>query len=431
MAEIQNPLDAILTPQLLAQKRKMEQMKLFQQLTADGNGTNQGMSAAGFALGGLLGKLPFGKKTPDPEEMLAQQNQEALGRADKAAFGISDPFEKQITQYTVLAQEMTHSGQYEIAGNLIDKANELRKQQQELGKLSAERRSAESKANADTNPDFGLGMQAQVETAGKVLGLQERGLDIGKKSGETVNYWRYRVPNDPTSGIIRKNIDVQDSLDRRGLQQAGWIEGNGPMTEAEAGAGLTKPTETNLQQAITDSDNQLDGMLRVGEKYDPKFSELPTQLLQKGAGAAEWLGIPLPESTKATLQQYTDWRQNSSDMFNRYIKYITGAQMSIKEADRIQQGFPNAASDSPSMFQTKFRQTVRQMLGVRKRAEEALAKGQQPFGNDWEEIPLPTVTDQETDQFLSTRMGWKNLVPGTGKTETPREMLERLARKTK
>jgi hypothetical protein len=86
--------------------------------------------------------------------------------------------------------------------------------------------------------------------------------------------------------------------------------------------------------------------------------------------------------------------------------------MSILEAARIQKGFPDAENDSPTEYMHKYRQTVREILGVQQRAQNALTLGLNPKGDAWDAMTLPVPSDKETDQYLAQRFG----IPNGGKT---------------
>jgi hypothetical protein len=272
----------------------------------------------------------------------------------------------------------------QITGQLL-KLSQARLEQQKL-------KSDETRAAADDAREAAL-HPLQVQAAQQAIDL---------RANEGQNYWRSRGGK-----IERMNVAATDSLERRKLRMDGWVEGAGPSTEAEAtdALGLNKPVVTDLQTAILDADAQLDGLAAIMQKYDPSFTQLATRVTRWGQGWAEKLGANLPADQAANLQKYNEWRRNSIDSFNRYIKFLTGAAMSVKEADRIQKAFPNAEGDSHTQYISKLREVARQTLSVRKRAQLALGNGLRANGDQWDNVQLPAVTDAEVDSFMG-QMGF-------------------------
>jgi hypothetical protein len=63
------------------------------------------------------------------------------------------------------------------------------------------------------------------------------------------------------------------------------------------------------------------------------------------------------------LTEYSDFRRNSLNNINLFIKEITGAQMSEREADRIRQAMPDPGEglldgDSSTQFESKWSSTM-------------------------------------------------------------------------
>jgi hypothetical protein len=159
-----------------------------------------------------------------------------------------------------------------------------------------------------------------------------------------------------------------------------------------------------LQKAVISADNQLDALKSTIQKYDPKFTQLPTQVLNSAINIGERLGLPVEQS--ATRKQYYEFRRNAVDGLNRYINEITGAAIGVKEEVRIRNAFPDAEKDSATQFESKMRETVRAVMGVRKRADQMLKSGvQQVDRTEWDAITPPPVTDAEVDAFMGSTFG--------------------------
>lgn len=276
----------------------------------------------------------------------------------------------------------------ETAGEITGQMLKLGQTRLEQQKLRAEESRAASKEARESQA-------APLDIALKQAQIME-------KANEGQNYWKA-----VNGKIERINVSTMDSLERRRLRNEGWTEGSGPNTEAEAtdALGLTKPVTTDLQKSLLDADQQLEGLFAISQKYDPTFLQLPTQAMNFGRDLFERAGGTLSAEQAGKLQDYSEFKRNSVDAFNRYIKFITGAAMSNKEADRIQKGFPDPDKDGGTKFMSKLRETVRQTIAVRKRAADALKTGLRVNGDQWDQIALPQVTDSEVDDLMTRMMG--------------------------
>lgn len=241
---------------------------------------------------------------------------------------------------------------------------------------------------------------------------QSAPFDLAKTQAETAlklnegqNYWK------PQNGKIQRiNVDALDSLERRRLRSDGWAEGNGPTTEAEATSalGLTKPIQTDLQTAIIGAQNKMSALSSQMQKYDPKFLTYLEQGKQVALGAWEKMGGQLSPAEAANRKQFTEFRANASDFLNQYIHEITGAAVGVKEEGRIRSAIPDPYKNSSKEFEANVRNSVRNILGVERRAQQLLKADpnatwtRQALDN----IPLPTVPDSEVDKFMADKFGW-------------------------
>lgn len=288
-------------------------------------------------------------------------------------------------------------------------ANEMTTQLLQLGTIKTERAKLQAQQTLAQHRDERGEIKLQSDLANTSQTMAARLQDMNSQSGKGTNFWKR-----DGQGIKHITIPEENSLEKKARMAQGWIEGTGPTTEAEAN-GIVNPTKaetTDLQKNYVEAQGQANALATIAQRFNPDFLKLPNQWLMGGRAYVERLGLKLPADQMAKLEQYTQFKQDSVDAFNRYIKFITGAQMAVAEAERIQKGFPNADKDSPTQFQAKMRETARQILGVQRRTGQALKSGIQigpdqieacKSGNGpcvWDSIQVPSVSDEEVDQFL-------------------------------
>lgn len=285
-------------------------------------------------------------------------------------------------------------------------ASQINQQMLKLGAEKLERQKLQAdmayKQKESDRQDSELGMK-KGEYAMKVgaypTELAEKQASLDTKLAETQNY-----TNPKTGEMV--NVGALDSIAIKQLQQAGWVKSglNVQVDDPKKLAGPTKATTTDLQKSVISADNQLSALKGTIQKYDPKFLQLPTQILNSAINVGEKLGLPVEQS--ATRKQYYEFRRNAVDGLNRYINEITGAAIGVKEEERIREAFPDAYNDSATKFEAKMRETVRSVMGIRKRADQMLKSGiSQVDRTEWDSIQPPPVSDAEVDAFMGATFG--------------------------
>lgn len=281
-------------------------------------------------------------------------------------------------------------------------ANEMTTQLLQLGTVKAEREKLMAQGQLARNRDQRGENKDQRDAIKMGFDVAAKAQEIERKSGEGQNFWK-RVG----SQIKHVAIPADASLERRKLMAEGWIEGTGPTSEAEAnsivGEKPTKPVQTDLQTQLLNANTQMDAFARIAQKFEPDFLTLPNKAIMKGVKIADAIGAggAVPAELMGKYTRFIEFRANSIDAFNQYIKSITGAAMAVPEAERIQKGFVDAENDGPQEFVAKMRGTAQQVLGIQKRAALALQNGIPVTPENLQAMIVPTVSQEEVDTFLS------------------------------
>lgn len=338
----------------------------------------------------------------NPSELQAKRVQDLLTGADNSIIpkeGDTDI----VTQMRRLRAQRDAVAETDpsVAAQLNTQILQLGQVMLEQDKLLSEQRRAENKEKREQSEEERKSALFPLEAADKIAGVVE-------KQNEGVNYM------DPRTGDM-VNVPAQDFMKRAELRARGYVEAGKPTLQGskEDVTGLTKPVVTDLQTSIANSAKQLDAFATIATKWNPGFLTIPTQVVQAANKGFERLtGKNISPEVAAQAQQYYEFRTQTQQALNSYIKSITGAQAAVAEYDRLEKSFPNM-SMSPSEYLASLRESVKNTIGISKRAQQALASGLQvtpemqkqcqTSGQPciWDSIATPPVSDSEVDAFLS------------------------------
>lgn len=148
------------------------------------------------------------------------------------------------------------------------------------------------------------------------------------------------------------------------------IGGRGQTINVDVNSDFGTKAKGDLETSLIQSAENLAQLRTISGQFDSEFLTYVGKLKAGGATALDKLGIA-PEAAQDYLDRYTQFTANSIDQLNNYIKQVTGAQMTIQEADRIRKGMPDAERDSPTQFKSKMDQVVGKLTRVAVRAKLA------------------------------------------------------------
>lgn len=132
----------------------------------------------------------------------------------------------------------------------------------------------------------------------------------------------------------------------------------GPMTPGKTAA--NKVDEDML--SITRNLMQLEA---ISSQFKPEFQRYMDRGTMMALSIKEKAGQKLTPKEEKDLSEFAAYKRNSTNAMNEYIKSITGAAMTIAEAERLLKGLPNPGSglfdgDSPTEFKAKQDDAIRQ-----------------------------------------------------------------------
>jgi len=232
----------------------------------------------------------------------------------------------------------------------------------ELLKLKAKEAAAADKINSELYmKGMETGNRDIVEAAAPRL--EQMGVGVAKtelagptRPGESLE--RYVVPEVPqedekfnenemlwkaSGGNLEKYIQIKQALKSKGLSLKVGADGQvtfsqgGPQTEQLP----TKPMQTKLQEKTFNAIEGLNEISGLITGFKPELLEFGTRAKAVWKSFQAKLGENLNQEDTTLVRDYHGYQKTALNMINQYIKRITGAQMSEKEASRIRKALPD------------------------------------------------------------------------------------------
>lgn len=245
----------------------------------------------------------------------------------------------------------------------------------------AEISAATAERNMDTLRTVGISLAEDFEPTEQKLQAQDNIVD---SNGEFVGVGIF----DPKEGFKVQTENGIRTLKKgeRTVSTSGGLEDTG----------LTKKTTTDLQNTLLSSTAASDRIAGTIASFDEDFLTLKGRTKFGALALADKTGIPLSDDLKGELSNFAEFKSGALNDLNLYIKEITGAAMTVSEAERLRKTMPDPENDGPTEFLAKMNKVYNETLLVRQRAMAALDQGL-PNATD---IPLSEITAQIVDGSL-------------------------------
>ncbi len=285
-----------------------------------------------------------------------------------------DPFGAAIQQNQVLLAEFKADGLDKQADTVRDQILAMSTQQQEFLKLEGEvgKQDVEIELLRQEKEARDVDRLAQDETTRLINTLQQ--LDVNTTQGAS----------------------AADRINAR-LTKLSTIVGT---TEFDPTARFDNVTIRKVDESIFANAGVIDGFREAAASFKPSFLQLPTKVKNFAVGFADILGLDLPDDVKSELQDFAVFRQNTFSNLNDYIKFITGAQMSVQEAERLKKAVPTN-DDGPTTYLAKLNQILDKLTAVQARSLRALEHDDDP--DEFRRLmttPIRKFTVERTDEDL-------------------------------
>ena len=124
---------------------------------------------------------------------------------------------------------------------------------------------------------------------------------------------------------------------------------------------LTKGTQKNLETKTINLLDMRPKLQRIKDGFNRNFLTAKGRLGAKWAKTKDYLDIELSADEEAFLRKRTDFLTGALENLNQYIRDITGAAMSLGEADRIRAAIPDPQKMSPIEFEAALDRQMEQV----------------------------------------------------------------------
>jgi hypothetical protein len=183
-----------------------------------------------------------------------------------------------------------------------------------------------------------------------------------------------------------------------------WVQfaGGARRTQLNVNTGeLSKPTKAKLEEELLTTGNAASRLAQIQSTFRPEYLNIKFRGQQEWVSLKDkWIGLDPKE--KSVLQAYSVYRQNSTNNLNQTIKDLTGSAMGVDEAKRIIAGAPSAGTgvfdgDSPSTFEAKLNNQIKQIQYALARKQYSLKRGL-----NWEATPLekmPSIVNKRGEEI--------------------------------
>lgn len=147
-----------------------------------------------------------------------------------------------------------------------------------------------------------------------------------------------------------------------------------------AKASLSAKTTGDIEEKLLGGKEQLARLQSISEEFKPEYLETGTRLKASWTGIKAKLGQNVSPQDSKDLTEFKKFQRKAIENINKYIKEITGAQMSEKEADRIRLAQPDPGEkwyqgDDPITFKAKLDDSIKSTRAAVARYEYYRAKG--------------------------------------------------------
>ena len=236
--------------------------------------------------------------------------------------------------------------------------------------------------------------------------------------------------DESTGSLMQKNTTTGQVKKIAAPPSGMVIEADGKggftMRTGVKGGGMTVKTKGEVEAKLLGSQESIARLEAIRNEFKPEYQEIGSRLSNEWTGLKAKAGVGVSKEDSKKLTEYKRFQRRSIENINLYIKEITGAQMSEKEADRLRLAQPDPgekwySGDDPVTFKAKLDDVINTGLAVKTRYENYRAQGLsdldikrllksgkiEPLKNF---MPTKKTIDQRGDELASRGMNDKEVM---------------------
>ena len=184
------------------------------------------------------------------------------------------------------------------------------------------------------------------------------------------------------------------------------------MNAMQDGGSVAAPTKAKIEKDLLGANAQYASMVKVRKLFKPEYQMLGTRWKTfeskwkeklQDTPLNKFIDTDLNDKDRKLLTDYSEYRREAIGNLNAYIKDVTGAQMSEKEAKRLMKAVPNPGmglfdGDSPTEFKAK-------MDGVMDNLDRSIARYNYVLKNGLSKDALTndTMSLESMDKIIQDR----------------------------
>lgn len=184
--------------------------------------------------------------------------------------------------------------------------------------------------------------------------------DTGRKAqGRADEFGEPHV--DSSGNLLQKNLQT-GKLHKITSPPTGWTiesDGKGGFSMVQGPAkDMTVKTRGDVEEKLLGGREQLVRMQAIQKEFKPEYQKIGERLSREWTGIKAKLGKNVSPGDASKLTEFKTFQRKATENINLYIKELTGAQMSEKEADRLRLAQPDPgehwySGDDPITFKSK------------------------------------------------------------------------------
>lgn len=225
----------------------------------------------------------------------------------------------------------------------------------------------------------------QDQIARQKAGTEEYKAETGRIKAEKGEKWEDPYVDKATGALMQKNKQT-GKINKIATPPKGMvIESDGAggftiRTGVPTDTDVTKKTQAGLEEKIMNGMEQYQRIQAIATEFKPEYQEIGKRLGATWTSVKAKFGKDVSEDDANFLTAFKKYQRKAIENINKYIKEMTGAQMSEKEASRLRLAQPDPgekwySGDDPITFKAKMDDVLKTVRAAVARYEYYRAKG--------------------------------------------------------